>query len=154
MTSPAARLSAGRMLAGSARSRSGRPTRTTVIPCAAARSASAIATWPCVPVTRRRIESVEQGGSISQAGVAIFVRQNSLLGVDRPRNVQSRIIQGEPMIMGGGVRRRDLVFDLRIGCQRAEPVREPDRGEERLSGLGRELDGDVLAEGRRGPAHV
>src|SRR3954462_9570956 len=137
------------MLAGLAKTRWGRPTRTTVIPCAAARSASAIATWPCVPVTRRRIESVEQGGSIGQAGVAaIFVRQDSRLGVDRPRNVQSRIVPGEPVIMGGRVRRRDLVFDLRVRRERAEPVREPDRDEQRLSGVGRKLDGNVLAEGR------
>src|SRR5579863_10100850 len=92
---------------------------------------------------------------IAEQGAALVFLGNDRIGSgDRPWNGEIGIVPQDRALAFGRVTVADLIEECGVGLERGEPVRETDGDEQALARTGAQLDGDMLAERRRGLADV
>src|ERR1700692_1367103 len=97
---------------------------------------------PAPPVTRSRLGMgrmpvVKRRGEGSKAAeTSVLVGQDRRLGLNRPRDVQGRIVPDDAAVQGGLVIIVDLVGDLGLRFEGAIAVSETARDEELLAARG------------------
>ena len=78
--------------------------------------------------------------------LAVFIRKNEFGMGKAPVDAERRIVEGEAMVVGRAVWRRDLIEHLGVGLEGHKTMGEANRHEELAPVLSRELDGDIDVE--------
>ena len=100
------------------------------------------------------LQNMTPAGRDSRGNWAVLVGQHRGGRRDRPGDAEIGIVPQHAAIVRRRVGARHLVEHLGVGLERAEAVREADRHEELRPVLGRNLGGDVAAEGRRAAPQI
>ena len=98
--------------------------------------------------------SNRSGASLSRGQLRSLSDRTGPPGGSRPDDPEVRIVPGDAAVVGGRIGRGRLVENLDVRLERDEGVGEPDRDQQLAPVFGRELDRDMLAEGRRRAANV